>query len=290
MILSVDRDTMSSCQHHIRWLSLVAFLLALSACENRNELALPASFDDRAEAAGLHFEEASEPQRLALTRAKSLLEAGQRQAAQEQLEQLANSEPQSETRARAIVLFAETLAADGQSETGIEKLRELELISPPWGPLHFSLGRLYIRAGSRQLAETSFRNAIRADPTLLRAYVGLASLLDEDGQSEQANLVMLNYERELYRLAERLHGSTSVSERLQLIEVLSQATPDPRISRILARALTSDSQRVQFAALDALDVIGTDNALRALRALRETTGDPIVQSRALDVAENIANR
>lgn len=290
VICSAERDAMASCCHHIRRLLLVAFVLSLGACENRNELALPASFDERAESAGLHFDESTELQRIALTRSEALLDAGQRQAAQEQLAQLADSEPQSQARARAIVLFAETLAADGQSESGIERLLELETISPPWGPLYFSLGRLYIRSGDRQLAERSFRDAIRADPTLLRAYVGLASLLDEDGHPDQANLVMLNYERELYRLAQRLQGSTSVSERLQLIEVLSQATPDPRISRILANSLTSDSQRVQFAALDALDGIGTDNALTALRALRESTGDPVLQGRALDVAQHITER
>lgn len=270
--------------------TLIATTLCTASCDTRQPLQPPTSFDEQTSSAEVHFEASTEAQGRALARATALLDDGRRSDAIAQLRELAASSPSSIARARGVVLLAESLAADGIDDEAIGLLHDLEEISPPWGPLYFSLARIHLRLGDREAAENALRDAIHADPTLLRAYVGLASLLDEQGEDGKADLVMLQYEREIYRLAEQIDKSMSVNEQLELIEILSQATPDRRISRIIARALQSDAQRVQLRALDALERIGTDNALPALRALRDSSNDPRLQARAIEVAETIANR
>jgi tetratricopeptide (TPR) repeat protein len=270
--------------------AFLAVLLALTTvggCDSKDDLERPTNFDEQREASGLHFDQGTARQRAALERAKELLEAGNRQRTQEQLEELARSPQQSEVRARGIVLLAETLAADGDSEAAIEQLRDLEEISPPWGPLYFSLGRIYLKSGNRDAAERAFRDAIRADSTLLRAYVGLASILSEAGRQDEADIVMLKYEREIYRLGRVLKSSSSVNERIELVEVLSQATRDPRVSRVVSQALDSDSREVQLAALEALKKVGTDNAVPALEALIEEAPESRVSDQAREVLRSI---
>jgi tetratricopeptide (TPR) repeat protein len=272
---------------------LLVTLLALTTmggCDSNDDLERPTNFDEQREASGLHFEPGTSRQRAALERAKELLDSGNRQRTREQLQELAKSPQQSEIRARGIVLLAETLAADGESEVAIEALRDLEEISPPWGPLYFSLGRIYLKNGNRDAAERAFRDAIRADSTLLRAYVGLASILSEAGRQDEADIIMLKYEREIYRLGRVLKSSSSVNERIELIHILSQATRDPRVSRVVSHALDSDSREVKLAALEALKKVGTDNAIPALEALIDESADSRVGNEAQTVLRSIQTR
>lgn len=236
------------------------------------------------------FESASEEQRNLLERARAELLQGRSEAAATTLSDLVQTDTMSRELRDGVVLYAAVLEESGQNENAIALLEEFSRELPPDGDVYFVLGRLYVSEGMTQQSEEAFRNAVRSDPGLLRAWVALARLLDSAGRADEAEEAMIHYEREIYRLGARLTGPGTIESKLETLATLRVALPDPRVSRLLASALRSDALEVQRAALDALANVGTENALDTLDTYLESDPDAGLAERARRVREAIIER
>lgn len=274
-------------------LAVVSTALVLSGCDarTRNE-AVPTVEDRPGESLAVlpTFQAATNEQRNLLERARTELLQDRQEAAMTTLSDLVQTETLSRELRDGIVLYGDLLDESGQTADAIAFLEAASRELPPDGDVYFVLGRIYASEGLVEEGEEAFRHAVRADPSLLRAWVALARLLDASGRPDAAEEAMIHYEREVFRLGAELSGPGTIEDKLETIATLRVALPDPRVSRLLARALQSDALEVQRAALDALANVGTRNALDALDAYLAREPDPGLAERARVVREAISAR
>jgi Tfp pilus assembly protein PilF len=86
----------------------------------------------------------------------------------------------------AFLGLAERMAAEGDAQGGIEELRNAAGVSPHYPDVHFTMARLYERAGQRDDAVRAYRKAIECNGGYLEARVALAGCLLAAGQVEDA--------------------------------------------------------------------------------------------------------
>lgn len=222
--------------------------------------------------------------------ARTALQAGDETTALQVLQTLSETETLSALKRDGLLLYASILERRGHITQAVSILEELVPKIPPSGDVFLVLARLQQANGQLDEAERSLRDATRSSPELLRAWVALAQLLEEQNQHDAADDIMLHYEREVYRLGGEIERGDTLEQRLEAIAQLRIALPDPRVSRILARALKNDAFDVQSAALDALENVGTKNAIDTISAYRDNASTAKLRERADTVLEAIRAR
>lgn len=274
---------------HLASRVLTGILIAatFSACSERSPAdELPIT--TRSSLADLpHWKRPSAEQVEWLQGAKSALANGNTEEAFELLTRLRGTSTISLELRDGTLLYAELLEKRDRRSEALRVLSELSMQAPPDGDVLYILGRMYQRAGNIPEAERALRDATRAAPELLRAWIALADLLHSTNREAEAEETLIHYERQLYRLANVIERSSTQEERVAAINQLRVALPDPRISRVLSKALRNDSLEVQRAALAALERVGTSNAVPALEAFIQATPNPDVRSRAQEVLERL---
>lgn len=234
-----------------------------------------------------HWKRPSTEQVEWLQAAKSALANGNTEEAFELLTRLRGTSTISLELRDGTLLYAELLEKRDRRSEALRALSELSMQVPPDGDVLYILGRMYQRAGNIPEAERALRDATRAAPELLRAWVALADLLHSTNREAEAEETLIHYERQLYRLANTIERSSTQEERVAAINQLRVALPDPRISRVLSKALRNDSLEVQRAALAALEKVGTSNAISALETFIAATPNPDMRRRAQEVLEKL---
>ena len=237
-----------------------------------------------------HWKQPTEDQVELLNSARAALLIGNTEEAFEQLGRLRATTNISLELRDGTLLYVEMLERRGREAEAIRVLDDFVMQIPPDGDAFFILGRMYQRAGDIAQAERALRDATRASPELLRAWIVLADLLDSTGRADEAKEIMVHYERQLFRLANAIERGATQEERVQAIHQLRVALPDPRISRVLAQALRNDALDVQNAALLALEKVGTANALPSLDAFIAATLNATLRDRAQEVRAIIQQR
>ncbi len=261
---------------------LLLAMLAGNGCKSTEEVA--SGIRGVAPVPGATFPEATNEQETLYEQALAMWPRGDTAELRQLLQTIENSEPGSQTRANAIILHAELERRDGEYRNALARLERLQRRSPAMGQLSFSLGGLYQHANRPMAAEEAFRDAFRETPSLLRAYVALGALLEENGREDDAYQVMIAYERQIQALGRKATGDLPIRDKLAAIDAMRLGVPDPRVSRNLVRALRDDAWSVQRAALDALAEVGTTNALGALESFAEDSGNATLARRAAEVA------
>lgn len=244
----------------------------------------------RSEAELPQFSSASRLQHQLFQEARAALQSGDEGAALRALQKLSETNTLSALKRDGLLLHASILERRGNITQAVTMLEELVPQIPPSGDVFLVLARLQHANGQLDEAERSLRDATRSSPELLRAWVALAQLLEEQNQHDAADDVMLHYEREVYRLGGEIERGDTLEQRLEAIAQLRIALPDPRVSRILARALKNDAFDVQSAALDALENVGTKNAIDTITAYRDNASTAKLRERADTVLEAIRER
>lgn len=280
-----------------RWLTPLTALCICFGCTPSDHAS---EIEERvaAERIETHRSEAELPQLIAPTdtqrtlfqEARTALRDGDTTTALKTLEALKNSDTLSALKRDGTLLYASLLESRGDRTKARETLETLVLNIPPSGDVFLVLGRLQQADGDLDEAERALRDATRSSPELLRAWIALAQLLENQGKHEAADNVMLHYERQVYRLGDAIERDTTLEKRLEAIAQLRIALPDPRVSRILASALKNDAFDVQSAALDALENVGTTNAIDAIRAYQESVTSAKLRDRADSVLKAIEAR
>lgn len=279
-----------------RTFALVIALVSASACSREPVEAAGDRRDDshvakhRSQAELPHLVPPSKEQVELFSDAQLAMLNGNTEDAFAALEQLRLTDELSDLRRDGLLLYVELLEQRDRRGEAIALLSDFALHIPPNGDVFFVLGRLYARQGDLKNAERALRDATRAAPELLRAWLALAQMLQTTGRPLEADEVMIRYEREIYRLGRTIERSGTLEERVQAIRQFGVSLPDPRISRILARALQNDAIDVQVAALQALEQAGTSNALPALDAYIESAPNRELQSTAQNVRLVVARR
>lgn len=289
---------MRTSRTYLRWCTLcIALLLSTTACKRsehapdiEDELVVDSIEEHRSEAELPQLQTATKAQRQLFRDAQVALQEGDEAHALDILQKLAESETSSAQRRDGVLLYATLLEAHGKHAEAIAVLEDLIAKIPPSGDVFLVLARLQQAQGALDEAERSLRDATRSAPELLRAWIALAQLLESQNQHDDAEDAMLHYEREVYRIGAQVEHGATLEERLEGIAQLRVALPDPRISRILARALKNDAFDVQSAALDALQHVGTDNAIEAVENYQQNASSSTLKRRAADVLKSIQQR
>lgn len=274
----------------MRWCAPIvcAAALALAACRAPAPVE-EASTTPRSSLADLpHWKRPAELQVELLQGARAALMNGNTEEAFDLLARLRTTDTISYELRDGTLLFAELLEARGRQSEALRVLSEFAMHIPPDGDVLYVLGRMYLRAGDLREAERALRDATRAAPELLRGWIALAELLEDTQRADEAEEIMVHYERHLYRLASMIERSSTQEERIAAIHQFRVALPDPRISRILARALRNDSIDVQHAALMALEHVGTKNAMAALEAYAASSPNAELRQRAQEIYQALA--
>lgn len=276
-------------------LALLAMLVACTPDEPATapppERDTPGTQQQRVSQAELpHFVPATPAQTSLLRDAQLALLNGNNEAAFEHLDALRNTQALSLAKRDGVLLYTELLEQRERLPEAVEILRDFATKIPPSGDVFFVLARMHVRRGELAEAERALRDATRASPELLRAWVALAEVLEEAGQRDEANETMIHYERQVYRLGRIIERGGTLEERTAAIRQLRVALPDPRVSRILAAALQNDAFEVQAAALDALEFVGSENAIPVVERYRAQAPSRALQDRAAEVLEAISAR
>lgn len=237
-----------------------------------------------------HFVPPTENQLSIYNGARIALLSGNREDAFVLLQKLRETEELSIIKRDGLLIYAELLEQRDRLPEAIALLSDFASQIPPSGDVFFILARMHLRRGELAEAERALRDATRASPELLRAWVALAELLEERGQRDEAEELMLRYEREVYRLGRIIERGSTLEERVHAIGQLRVALPDPRISRILASALQNDAFDVQRAALNALEFVGTANAVSAVQSYLERAPSAELKERAEEVLQAVTQR
>lgn len=277
---------------------LCCALFALSSCmrskkhppQIEDELIIENIEEHRSEADLPHLHTPSKTQQALYQEARTALKNGEDSIAFEALKNLSVTQTTSAPKRDGTLLYAGMLEQRGQRREAIELLEALIPQIPPSGDVFLVLARMQQAEGLLDDSERSLRDATRSAPELLRAWVALAQLLETNGRHDAAEDAMLHYEREVYRIGAQVEHGATLEQRLEAIAQFQVALPDPRISRILARALKNDAFDVQSAALGALERVGTDNALEAVENYRKNATSAALQKRADQVLEAINAR
>lgn len=222
--------------------------------------------------------------------ARAALQSDDEAGALKALQALYETETHSALKRDGLLLYASLLERRGQITEAVAMLEGLVPHIPPSGDVFLVLARLQQANGQLDEAERSLRDATRSSPELLRAWVALGQLLEEQNDQDAADDAMLHYEREVYRLGWKIERGDTLEQRLEAVAQLRIALPDPRVSRILARALKNDAFDVQSAALDALENVGTKNALDAIDEYRNNASTSKLRDRADAVLQAIRAR
>lgn len=282
-----------------RWFSAAPLwvLLACAGCkasvsspEIEAELTSERTEAPRSEAELPQLSSPGRTQQILFQDARTALQAGDETKALVALQKLADTETLSPLKRDGLLLYASILETRGQIGEALSVLEDLVSKIPPSGDVFLVLARLQQANGQLDEAERSLRDATRSSPELLRAWVALAQLLEGQNQHDAADDAMLHYEREVYRLGGEIERGATLEQRLEAIAQLRIALPDPRVSRILARALKNDAFDVQSAALDALENVGTKNALDSISAYRNNASTAKLRDRADAVLKAIDDR
>jgi|GEM_PF-5370075 len=283
-----------------RWVGRTAILCSLVGvlgckakehpAEVEEELTLETIKGHRSEADLPHLHTPSKRQQALYQEAMTALQDGDEAQALHALQRLRQTETISALKRDGTLLYATLLETRGQRDAAIAVLDELIPEIPPSGDVFLVLARMQLAQGDTDEAERSLRDATRSAPELLRAWVALAQLLEKQNRHDESDDAMLHYEREVYRIGAQVEHGATLEQRLDAIAQFRVALPDPRISRILARALKNDAFDVQSAALNALEKVGTENAIEAIEAYRTNATSQALRERAAAVLEAIRDR
>lgn len=278
----------------LRMLPLVACLAGAVACSREPKEAPSERVDGaparRSQADLPHIEPPSAAQVELYADAQLALLNGNTEDAFSALEQLRLTDVLSDIRRDGLLVYVELLEQRDRRGEAIALLSDFALRVPPNGDVFFVLARLYAQQGDTANTERALRDTTRAAPELLRAWQALAQLLQSTGRPLEADEVMIRYEREIYRLGRQIERSGTLEERVRAIRQFGVALPDPRVSRILAKALQNDAIDVQIAALQALEQAGTANALPALDAYIAAAPNRELQTTAQNVRSVVERR
>lgn len=237
-----------------------------------------------------HLIPATQDQQDLYNGARLALISGNQEDAFTLLQKLRETSELSSVKRDGVLIYAELLEQRDRLPEAVTLLRDFAAQIPPNGDVFFVLARMHLRRGEVAEAERALRDATRAAPELLRAWIALAELLEERGQRDEADEIMLRYEREVYRLGRVIERGATLEQRIAAIGQLRVAMPDPRISRLLAAALQNDAFDVQGAALSALEFVGTSNAVQAIENYIQRAPSSELQRRATDVLRTVSKR
>jgi tetratricopeptide (TPR) repeat protein len=108
-------------------------------------------------------------------------------------------------RAAAELILGGLALSEGGDDAAVEHLRRAERAEESWPDLLCLVGVLYLRLRRWGDAGRAFEAAARADPDCIRAHLGLAVVLLEQGRPEDAVEAALDAIRMQYRLSEAHH-------------------------------------------------------------------------------------
>lgn len=174
-------------------------------------------------------------------------------------------------RASAMALLAELYYQEREPDRAVDILSRLVVESPPVGEFHFVLGRILGELSRFEEAETHLREAIEIRPQLLQAYIYLGSVLYATGQDAAAEPVYLSYEQALTdMLTIAADREQPLSLRLEILEMLSVAMPDDRLTAAMVGLLSPDDFTVSVAAVRVLGEAGTPVGIPAMEAFADS--------------------
>jgi tetratricopeptide (TPR) repeat protein len=126
---------------------------------------------------------------------------------------------------------------------------------------HINLGLHYLHVGQRAEAETSYRTAMRLDPSSIQPHVNLADLYREQGRDDLGESLL----RDALRLSP---ASAEVHHALGLLLVRVNRNPEALVA--LQRAANLRPANARFAYAYALCLYEDQQVEAALQALRQT--------------------
>src|SRR5262249_43399619 len=91
-----------------------------------------------------------------------------------------------------LTLLGNALAGLNDTEGALDRLNEAILADPGQGPIYSNLGALQLARGDRQMAEASFKRAVRATPDRAAPRVALAHFYRAQGRDAEAESVLLD--------------------------------------------------------------------------------------------------
>jgi tetratricopeptide (TPR) repeat protein len=143
--------------------------------------------------------------------------------------------------AAAAFNYAWYLSRDGQFETAIgmyQKALELGISQPE--EVHLNIANLFMdQLAEHEKAREAFHRALQLNPRFVSAHYNLGNLAEQLGDREQAS-------RHFERCLELDTGNESALARLADAHRFKEKN-DPLLSKLLARAQTSDSSDLHFA-------------------------------------------
>ena len=170
-------------------------------------------------------------------------------------------------RASGMALLAELYYQEDEDDRAVAILTRLIDESPPVGEFHFILGRILGELGRYDDAEVQLRAAMELRPELLQTYMYLGSVLVAAGGADAAEAVYSSYEQALTEmLAVVTDSSQDLSIRLEILDLLSLATPDDRLTAAMAGLLPSDNFTISVGAVRVLGAAGTPAGIPAMEA------------------------
>jgi len=236
------------------------------------------------------FEEPTSRQEELFARAVDALQHGDEDDAILALLTLGETGSRSEIRATGLLALSELYFQSNRIEASIDVLQDVRATSPSSPDLEYVLAAAFMRADRPMEAEDAYRRAIRLSADHLRSYVALASLLARNGRHEDADEVMLAFERHVYRIGDRIASASDPVDRVAAVSLLNIGFHDARLTRAALRALPHDDVRVQLVVAETLRDVGTIEALGPLRSLHGLATEPTVGDLIDDAIQAIESR
>jgi tetratricopeptide (TPR) repeat protein len=155
-----------------------------------------------------------------LSQVQALARAGQFNHAQKLLDHYLHAHPENE-RAHLLMAQLTTEANNSQPDIALEQLAAIQSMTPKQtAKIKFLEGKAHYQQGHYDLAEDSWTEALRLDPTVPEAGWVLIDLLDKEGRQQEA-----------HRLGMQLHEiEPDPRDRVKILLEMSRLdieTPDP---------------------------------------------------------------
>jgi tetratricopeptide (TPR) repeat protein len=223
--------------------------------------------------------------------AMTALQDGDRNRAIAAMIAMSETPEMSELKASGVLLLADLYHTEGNTARAVAVLSQLIEAAPPMVEFEFVLGRVLFEDGQLPEAEAHFRRAIEMGPAFLQTYIYLGNVLLSQDRQEEAGQVYAQYESLLAQLLAAVSDSQrGTAERVALLDQLSYATPDQRISLAVAGLLSDPSLAIQAASIQLLANVGTLDAVPALQAFAQATSEVQLSQAAQLATQQIALR
>lgn len=190
---------------------------------------------------------------------------------------LAFEGPTSGASISAGLAATQLLVQKGANVEAAAAYERLLTMAPEVAEIRFTAGRFFSATGDAARAVTELQKARSLQPDFLPLYPMLGGVLGSTGKQEDAAKLMLDYERRLKRMIDKLADPQERPFRkVPIIDVLA-LVDDERASRALIAAVASPDVQVRLAAADALTFDAEPAAVEAIAAAMTAETDAVAK-------------